>query len=81
MKGITQYGLVSASSVADYETDKIKKHEKTLKPKEADRTKLTDVLGANVGPVWLTYKSEDNVAIQKKMTSVAKNQEPYISIT
>jgi uncharacterized protein (DUF1015 family) len=43
MAGITQYGLVSASSVQDYEDNKIKKHEKTLARKEGDRTKLTDV--------------------------------------
>jgi uncharacterized protein (DUF1015 family) len=55
MAGITQYGLVSASSVDDYEQNKIKKHEKTLARKEGDRTMLTDVQGANVGPVFLTY--------------------------
>lgn len=43
MSGITQYGLVSASSVEDYEDDKIKKHEKTISRKEGDRTMLTDV--------------------------------------
>jgi len=43
MSGITQMGLVSASSVLDYENDVIKKHEKTLEKKEKDRTKLTDV--------------------------------------
>ena len=58
MDGITQAGLVSASSVADYEKDLIKKHEKTLEKKELDRTKLTDIQGANVGPVFLTYRSE-----------------------
>lgn len=39
----TQYGLVCASSIEDYETNKIKKHEKTLQKKEEDRTKLTDI--------------------------------------
>lgn len=43
MSGITQMGLVSASSVLDYENDVIKKHEKTLEKKEKDRTMLTDV--------------------------------------
>jgi len=36
-------GLVSASSVLDYENDLIKKHERTLQKKELDRTKLTDI--------------------------------------
>ena len=43
MGGKEQFGLVSASSVSDYEQDLIKKHEKTLEKKEKDRTKLTDV--------------------------------------
>ena len=43
MQGREQIGLVSASSVADYENDLIKKHEKTLEKKEKDRTLLTDI--------------------------------------
>ena len=43
MQGREQIGLVSASSVADYEKDLIKKHEKTLEKKEKDRTLLTDI--------------------------------------
>ena len=63
MQGREQVGLVSTSSVADYERDLIKKHEKTLEKKELDRTRLTDVQGANVGPVFLTYRSRENTAI------------------
>lgn len=43
MNGREQIGLLSASSVDDYEKDLIKKHEKTLEKKELDRTKLTDI--------------------------------------
>ena len=43
MNGREQIGLISASSVEDYENDLIKKHEKTLEKKELDRTKLTDI--------------------------------------
>jgi uncharacterized protein (DUF1015 family) len=35
--------LLGASSIDDYANDKIKKHEKTLKRKEEDRTKLADM--------------------------------------
>jgi uncharacterized protein (DUF1015 family) len=31
------------SSIEDYEQDNIKKHEKTLKKKEEDRTRLNDI--------------------------------------
>ena len=60
-----QYGLVCASSIEDYEHDRIKKHEKTLQKKEEDRTKLTDIQNANIGPVFLTYKGGD--AINEKV--------------
>lgn len=43
MQGREQTGLVSASAVADYENDLIKKHEKTIEKKEKDRTMLTDI--------------------------------------
>jgi uncharacterized protein (DUF1015 family) len=45
--------------VDDYTNNRIKKHELTRKKKEEDRTKLTDVQGANIGPVFLTYRSDD----------------------
>lgn len=38
-----QHGLMCLSSVDDYEQNIIKKHEKTVERKEADRTKLTDI--------------------------------------
>lgn len=63
---------MSASSVADYENNKIKKHEKTLEKKEKDRTLLTDIQGANVGPVFLTYRSRENTAIQEKISHLTK---------
>lgn len=62
---------MGASSIEDYEQDKIKKHEKTLPQKEQDRTKLTHVQNANVGPVFLTYKKGD--AIKEKVNDIAKS--------
>jgi len=70
MNGRIQYGLVAASSIEDYETDRIKKHEKTLPKKEEDRTKLIDVQNANIGPVFLTYKKGD--AIKERVTEIVK---------
>ena len=79
MSGKTQYGLVCASSVEDYENDVIKKHEKTIAKKELDRTKLTDTQSANVGPVFLTYKGGEG--IQQKIDHIVKAQEPYSTVT
>jgi uncharacterized protein (DUF1015 family) len=56
MDGRAQTGVALACHIEDYENDIIRKHEKTRKAKEDDRTRLTDVLGANTGPVFLTYK-------------------------
>gem|GEM_PF-489706 len=56
MNGRAQMGITLACHIEDYENDIIKKHEKTRKVKEDDRTRLTDVLSANTGPVFLTYK-------------------------
>ncbi len=56
MNGRAQTGITLACHIEDYENDLIRKHEKTRKVKEDDRTRLTDVLSANTGPVFLTYK-------------------------
>jgi uncharacterized protein (DUF1015 family) len=53
-----QRWLVAVCHVDDYDADLIKKHEKTRKDKEDDRTRLIDTLGANTSPVFLTYRDE-----------------------
>ncbi len=56
-----QRGLVAVCNVEDYDAELIKKHEKTRKDKEDDRTRLIDTLGANTGPVFLTYRDDAGV--------------------
>lgn len=51
-----QTGLVAVCHIEDYENDIIRKHEKTRKVKEDDRTRLVDALSANTGPIFLTYR-------------------------
>ena len=58
----TQRGLVALCHVEDYDAELIKKHEKTRKDKEDDRTRLIDTLGANTGPIFLTYRDEPAVS-------------------
>ena len=57
----TQVGIVACASVADYDADIIKKHEKTRADKEDDRTKHIDVLGAHDEPVFLTYRARPEI--------------------
>ena len=51
-----QRGLVAVCHVEDYDAEIIKKHEKTRRDKEDDRTRLVDTLSANTGPIFLTYR-------------------------
>jgi len=52
----TQTGLVAAASVADYESNRIRKHEYTRPDKEDDRVRQIDALNAQTGPVFMTYR-------------------------
>lgn len=54
----SQIGLVGCVHIDDYEQDVIKKHERTRKDKEDDRTKHVLVLNANAEPVFLTYHGQ-----------------------
>src|SRR5262249_27623679 len=56
--------------VEDYDADVIKKHERTRKDKEDDRTRLVDTLGANTGPIFLTYRGRPEVdALATRLTA------------
>ena len=54
MEGQAQVGVVGCVHIDDYETDVIKKHEKTRPDKEDDRTRHVLTLNANAEPVFLT---------------------------
>jgi uncharacterized protein (DUF1015 family) len=56
-----QTGLVGAFSVDEYSRDIIKKHEKTRRDKEDDRTRHIIELEAQTGPVFLTYRHTDRL--------------------
>lgn len=51
----SQIGLVAASSIDEYDRDIIRKHERTRRDKEDDRTRHMLMLRAQTGPVFLTY--------------------------
>jgi uncharacterized protein (DUF1015 family) len=53
-----QTGLAACYSVDEYNRDIVKKHEKTRKEKEDDRTRHIVDLRAQTGPVFLTYKHQ-----------------------
>jgi uncharacterized protein (DUF1015 family) len=50
-----QTGIVAAASVADYDTNRIRKHEFTRPDKEDDRVRQVEALNGQTGPVLLAY--------------------------
>lgn len=58
MKTHSQVGLVAVASVADYDTNRIRKHEYTRPAKEDDRVRQIEALNAQTGPVLLAYPSQ-----------------------
>ena len=61
MDGRVQTGVVGCVHIDDYERDVIRKHEKTRKDKEDDRTRHVLTLDANAEPVFLTYRGSPDV--------------------
>ncbi|MFN7926513.1 MAG: DUF1015 family protein [Blastocatellia bacterium] len=57
-----QTGLVACCSVDDYDTDIIRKHERTRPDKEDDRTRHILTIRAQTGPVFLTYRVDRRVS-------------------
>jgi uncharacterized protein (DUF1015 family) len=65
-----QTGLVGCYSVGEYDRDLIKKHERTRRDKEDDRTRHITTLRAQTGPVFLTYRASQAVdAIADRVTA------------
>lgn len=71
----SQVGLVAIASVDAYENNLIKKHEFTRPDKEDDRVNHMDALGAQVGPVFLSYqsRSEVNELVSKVIETTPEN--------
>jgi uncharacterized protein (DUF1015 family) len=51
-----QTGLAAAASVADYDTNRIRKHELTTPVKEDDRVRQIEAVNAQTGPVMIAYR-------------------------
>lgn len=67
-----QIGVVACCSVDEYDRDLIKKHERTRRDKEDDRTHHMLVLRAQTGPVFLTYRARqdiDTMVMETTMTA------------
>src|SRR5258707_1349380 len=56
-----QIGVVACCSVDEYDRGTIRKHERTRRDKEDDRTRHIMVLRAQTGPVFLTYRAQARI--------------------
>ena len=67
-----QTGITGCFSVDEYEHDVIKKHERTRRDKEDDRTRHIVELRAQTGVVFLTYHARADVdAVETRVTATA----------
>jgi uncharacterized protein (DUF1015 family) len=71
-----QVGIAATFAVDDYDNDVIKKHEKTRKEKEDDRTNHIVTTEAQTGAVFLTYKDVEKVDVLVNKT-MAENDPLY----
>ncbi|HEX7334796.1 MAG TPA: DUF1015 family protein [Pyrinomonadaceae bacterium] len=73
-----QIGIVACCSVDEYDNGTIRKHERTRRDKEDDRTRHMLMLRAQTGPVFLTYRARTE--IDERVTA-AIGAEPLYDLT
>lgn len=66
-----QIGVVACCSIDEYDNDTIRKHERTRRDKEDDRTRHMLVLRAQTGPVFLTYHARRDIDTMVMETTMA----------
>jgi uncharacterized protein (DUF1015 family) len=73
-----QVGIVACCSIDEYDNSTIRKHERTRRDKEDDRTRHMLMLRAQTGPVFLTYRARPE--IDEQVTAAVK-AEPLYDLT
>jgi len=68
-----QVGIVACCSIDEYDNDIIRKHERTRRDKEDDRTHHMLMLRAHTGPVFLTYRMRPEI---DELVSAGMTAEP-----
>lgn len=66
-----QIGVVACCSLDEYDGGLIRKHERTRREKEDDRTRHMTVLRAQTGPVFLTYRATRDIDTMVMETTMA----------
>lgn len=73
MNGRAQTGIVACASINDYQSGVIARHENTREEKEQDRIRHVDVTGAHTGPIFLAYRSVEEL---NQIIYAKKQEEP-----
>ena len=67
-----QIGVVTCCAVDEYDNDLIRKHERTRRDKEDDRTRHILATRAQTGPVFLTYRANRNIDTMVMETTITE---------
>lgn len=62
MAGLRQTGIVGCAAVDEYESGAVRRHEKTRRDKEDDRTRHILTVAAQTGPVFLACRDHGDLA-------------------
>ncbi len=73
-----QTGVAACCSVDEYDSNIVRKHERTRKDKEDDRTRHMLTIRAQTGPVFLTYRGSDDI---NDLVIRAQGEEPLFDFT
>jgi uncharacterized protein (DUF1015 family) len=73
-----QIGIAAVCSIDEYDNGTIRKHERTRRDKEDDRTRHMLMLRAQTGPVFLTYRRRSEIDEQ---VSAAITAAPLFDVT
>ncbi len=71
MGGHEQIGIVACCSVDEYDNNTIRKHERTRRDKEDDRTRHIQTLNSQTGPVFLTYRAQEEIDTMVMETTIS----------
>ena len=77
-RGHRQTGLAAVASLADYATNRIRKHELTTPLKEDDRVRQIEAVNAETGPVMMAYPAAPAI---DAMLAAAAEGPPDIDVT
>lgn len=73
-----QVGIAATFSLDEYDSDVVRKHERTRRDKEDDRTRHMVTLRAQTGPVFLTYRDRPGI---DSLVAAATRQPPLYDFT